>query len=161
MIFLTVGTQLPFDRLIRTIDEWLEVNSGIEVVAQIGVSEYIPKNMKFFRYDSPDIISKYVSDSELIIGHAGVGTILTALQLSKPVAVMARKFSFGEHRNDHQVSTVHRFTSINGFYSFTSAQEMTKIYEVSRKAKSALMSSFANDQFLKNIENIIEETNVS
>ncbi len=38
MIFVTVGEQLPFDRLVRAVDEWAAA-SGKEVFAQIGNSE--------------------------------------------------------------------------------------------------------------------------
>ena len=35
MIFVAVGTQFPFDRLIRCVDEWALAH-GVEVVAQIA-----------------------------------------------------------------------------------------------------------------------------
>ena len=35
MIFATVGTQLPFDRLIAAVDRWAGTRPGREVFAQI------------------------------------------------------------------------------------------------------------------------------
>ncbi len=45
MIFATVGTQLPFDRLIRALDGWAASNGGVEVFAQIGRGEYEPSHI--------------------------------------------------------------------------------------------------------------------
>jgi len=36
MIFATVGTQLPFDRLLLGLESWAERNPGIPVFAQTG-----------------------------------------------------------------------------------------------------------------------------
>jgi UDP-N-acetylglucosamine transferase subunit ALG13 len=37
-----------------------------------------------------------------------MGSILTAIELSKPIVVMPRRAHLGEHRNDHQWATVNR-----------------------------------------------------
>ena len=42
MIFATVGTQLPFDRLIVALDQWAASSPDVEVFAQIGRGEYRP-----------------------------------------------------------------------------------------------------------------------
>lgn len=42
MIFVAVGTQLPFDRLIRTVDRWAQ-SSGEPGVAQIADGTYQPQ----------------------------------------------------------------------------------------------------------------------
>jgi hypothetical protein len=39
MIFATVGTQLPFDRLLVGLDRWAAANPGIPVLAQAGASQ--------------------------------------------------------------------------------------------------------------------------
>lgn len=38
MIFVTVGTQVQFDRLIRTVDEWAGARARSDIFAQIGPS---------------------------------------------------------------------------------------------------------------------------
>ena len=53
MIFVAVGTQLPFDRLIRSVDQWAG-RSRHEVFAQIGPADYVPRNMPYARFISPD-----------------------------------------------------------------------------------------------------------
>jgi UDP-N-acetylglucosamine transferase subunit ALG13 len=38
-----------------------------------------------------------------------MGSILTALELGKPIIVMPRRRDLGEHRNDHQLATAAHF----------------------------------------------------
>ncbi len=45
-IFVTVGTELPFDRLVRAIDHWAgERGRGSEVFAQIGRTQFRPEHI--------------------------------------------------------------------------------------------------------------------
>ena len=108
MIFVTVGEQLPFDRLIRTIDEW-KATSNEEVFAQIGKSQWKPLHMKYREFLSPQDFTEQFLTADIIIAHAGMGTIITAIEMSKPILVMPRQASKGEHRNDHQYATARRF----------------------------------------------------
>ena len=54
MIFVTVGEQLPFDRLIKTVDEWAASQGREDVFAQIGKASYIPKHIKWTKFVSPE-----------------------------------------------------------------------------------------------------------
>ena len=108
MIFTTVGGQLPFDRLIRVVDEWAE-QAGVDVFAQIGAGEYTPRHMHWERFLPPARFMEIARSTEAIVAHAGVGTILTALELRKPLLVMPRRAEHHEHRNDHQLGTARHF----------------------------------------------------
>jgi UDP-N-acetylglucosamine transferase subunit ALG13 len=50
-----------------------------------------------------------MAEADVIVAHAGMGSIITALELSIPIIVMPRKADLGEHRNDHQIATAKRF----------------------------------------------------
>ena len=45
-----------------------------------------------------------------MISHAGMGSIITALELGKRIIVMPRRANLGEHRNDHQLATAKRLS---------------------------------------------------
>jgi len=49
-----------------------------------------------------------------VIAHCGMGSILSALSLGKPILVMPRSAEQGEHRNDHQFATAQRFSDQPG-----------------------------------------------
>lgn len=113
MIFVTVGTQLPFDRLIQTMDSWAMEHPETEVVAQIGRGAlYRPTNLRCKATFGASEFRKAFSKSVLVVAHAGIGTILLARELQKPVVVLPRRSSLGEHRTDHQYATAKRFVGI-------------------------------------------------
>lgn len=109
MIFVTVGTQLPFDRLVKTVDAWVGRNR-IEAFGQIGAAEYKPHNMKWSEFLEPSEFDDLFKRSNLIVAHAGMGSILSALSSGKPIIVIPRRADNGEHRNDHQIATALKFS---------------------------------------------------
>ena len=104
MIFVTVGTYyLGFERLIKKMDE---IAGGIdeEVIAQIGSTKYRPKNMTYFTFveDENEILELY-KKARIIVSHAGVGSILTIFNYTKPLIIVPRLKKFNEHIDDHQL----------------------------------------------------------
>ena len=53
MIFVTVGTQIPFDRLIRMVDEIAPQLNGEEIIAQSCNGDYVPVNFKTEQFIPP------------------------------------------------------------------------------------------------------------
>ncbi len=109
MIFVTVGTQLPFDRLIQSIDRWAGASCAGEIVAQIGPARWKPSHLQWVEFVGPGEFRRYVERADTVVSHAGMGSIITALELGKPILVMPRRADLGEHRNDHQMATARRF----------------------------------------------------
>jgi UDP-N-acetylglucosamine transferase subunit ALG13 len=117
LIFLTVGTQLPFDRLVEAVDAWAAGNPGHAIFGQIaepGPSGYRPRNFDWAADLEPvDFEARFRAASH-IVAHAGMGTIIGALGQSKPLLVMPRRAHLGEQRNDHQFATVRRLCARPG-----------------------------------------------
>ncbi len=109
MLFLTVGYQMAFDRLTRSIDDWSSRNQEVEIFAQVGPSEFAPTHLSWTQFLEPPEFTDKLKNCSGIIAHAGMGSILTALQYGKPILIMPRKGSLRETRNDHQVATAKRF----------------------------------------------------
>lgn len=112
MIFVTVGTQLPFDRLIRAVDEIAPDLNGEEIIAQTKGGAYVPRHIKQTGYLCTAEYSDTMRRARLIISHAGMGTIITGLMLNKPIIVVPRLFSLGEHRNEHQLATAKKMQEL-------------------------------------------------
>lgn len=115
MIFLTVCTQLPFDRLVSAVDSFAKV-STYPVVAQIGRSNYKAKHMVTNQFLKPDEINQAFSRSKVVVSHAGMGSIINCLRLKKPIIIFPRLSKFKEHRNDHQLDTLASFSNVQGVY---------------------------------------------
>ena len=117
MIFLTVGTQLPFDRLVAAVDAWAARNPGVGVFGQIadpGPAGYRPKNFDWVADLDPAAFDARFRAAGCIVAHAGMGTIIGALGQAKPLLVMPRRAHLGEQRNDHQFATVQRLCARPG-----------------------------------------------
>jgi UDP-N-acetylglucosamine transferase subunit ALG13 len=109
MIFVSVGSQEPFDRLIRAVDEWARARGRTDVFAQIASSSLRPEFIPFTQFVEPAEFNRIMRETKLIVAHAGMGSIISALELGKPIVVMPRRADFRETRNDHQVATAERF----------------------------------------------------
>lgn len=109
MIFITVGTQLPFERLIEAMDQWSGDNPSTEVFAQVGETKYPAKHMKTCIGLSPEDYQKHFDQASVIVSHVGMGTIISGLTQGKPMVLMPRQAKLSEHRNDHQIATARKF----------------------------------------------------
>jgi len=109
MIFVTVGAQMAFDRLIRAVDDWALRRQRDDVFAQVGPSELKTRQIATTRFIDPQEFRRRVSEARIVIAHAGMGSIITALELGKPILVMPRRGDLRETRNDHQVATARQF----------------------------------------------------
>lgn len=108
MIFITVGTDQPFDRMVKVVDAWAAKNGCDDVFAQIGEGGWEPQSIRFAHFLNPAEFKSHFMSARVIIGHAGMGTILSALHYGKPILVMPKKASLGEQRNEHQLATARR-----------------------------------------------------
>jgi UDP-N-acetylglucosamine transferase subunit ALG13 len=115
MIFVTVGTQLPFPRLINALDNLaglLEEN----IIAQTGSYSGATRNVEKFNTLDPAKFEQYFIAARVIVAHAGIGSILSAKRYGKPLVLFPRRVALGEHRNDHQLGTARQMETVAGVY---------------------------------------------
>ncbi|AZL59906.1 glycosyl transferase family 28 [Tabrizicola piscis] len=113
MIFATVGTQLPFDRLLLAVDTWASMHRDVPVVAQTGRTTTTYSNLTCLPHLDQSRYSDCVAQARVIVAHAGMGSILTAIEAGKPVILMPRRADLGEHRNDHQRDTAAEMSALS------------------------------------------------
>jgi UDP-N-acetylglucosamine transferase subunit ALG13 len=135
MIFVTVGSQLPFDRLIQTMDHWAANNKDYPVFAQIGISDYKPQHIEFCQTMTPEIYSQYLEQADFVVAHAGMGTIISALEIGKQLVLMPRLAHKGEHRNDHQLATAKRFAELSHVIVANNETELLGLVDSLRDSK--------------------------
>ena len=115
MILVTIGTQAPFDRLIKIIDD-LAIDINEPVIAQVYGGQYQPHNINTVDFLSPKEFEELFEKARIIISHAGMGTIISALFKEKPIIIFPRLASFQEHRNDHQLHTEMKMNELGYAY---------------------------------------------
>ena len=96
-IFVTVGTT-TFDSMVQRLD--LAANSlpEFEFIFQISKGNYKPKNGVSFSF-SEEIYDYYI-DSDLIVTHAGAGSIFKLLELEKKILVVPNLDRIDKHQSD-------------------------------------------------------------
>jgi len=125
VILATVGTQLPFPRLIRTLDE-MAPSLG-RIVAQIGDNPETPRYLEHHRAMEPGAFEQLFRQADRIVSHAGIGTLLAAKKHGKPIIVFPRRAALGEHRNDHQLATAKQLESHAGVHVAYDEQELERL----------------------------------
>ena len=132
MIFTTVGTQLPFDRLLRGMDSWAARNQDVSIVAQAGASRCPFPNIKTVSQLSQSEFRDHMNAARLIVAHAGMGTILSATELGLPVILMPRLAKFGEHRNDHQCDTAREMARLSNVTIVEDGESLHQALDLAR-----------------------------
>lgn len=155
MILVTVGTQFGFDRIIRWMDQWSGLHQSVEVVAQIGRGKFIPQHMEWVRDIPPAQFEGLVAKCDKVVSHAGMGTIISARLAGKPVIIVPRLASLGEHRNEHQIATAARFSETDGIYV---AEHPTVLYTHLGSGMSAAQNESNQElgRLLANLSSIID-----
>lgn len=159
MILLTVGTQLPFDRLVRAVDNWC-ATSKQTVFGQIGPSKYTPQNFEFRDFIASYKLDELFAAADFIIAHAGMGSIISALSLSKPIIIAPRRADLGEHRNDHQLATARRFGALPLVRTVFDVQELGYAIEdliSNTAAQPSAISPYAPESMLEQLKLLINE----
>ena len=158
MIFLTVGTQLPFDRLTLAVDSWAERNRNVEIIGQIGLSNCRPKNILAYQFISANEIELKINIAELIVAHAGIGTIVNSLSAGKPLIIFPRKRELCEHRNNHQISTARYFNNKTGIYVAYNEEQLHYYLDHRNDLKAGKkIKPYAPEKFLNEIRLIIDK----
>lgn len=146
MIFVIVGGVVEFDfsRILKTLDEIVGENiiDSNDIVAQIGHSKYVPTNYRNFRFVDGDEFQKYIDDSDLIITHGGVGTLISAMKKHKKIISFPRLAKYNEHLDDHQLE----FTTIlknDGYIKM--ATDKMELIKVLNEVKNFEPKEFVSD----------------
>ena len=130
MIFVAVGNADPFDRLLQAMDQWMEHRTVDEpVFAQIGNGTYLPRKFRYVRFLGPDQYLKTFAESRFVVAHAGMGSIITAIEMQKLIVLMPKLASLGEQRNEHQLATVRHFNKYNRIRIARNEQELPNVLD--------------------------------
>jgi UDP-N-acetylglucosamine transferase subunit ALG13 len=159
LIFATVGSQMPFDRLVVALDVWAKTqNSTLEILAQVGDSEVKPSHLKVIASLSPAAFRTQVQKAQVIVAHAGMGAVLTAMEFGKPLVILPRLGSLQETRNDHQVATANWLSAKPGIYVAMSEAALGEA--IDRARHQALMtteiSPFSSPELIMSLTNFIQ-----
>lgn len=128
MIFVTVGTEkFAFDRLLGALHSALE--KGLikgEVVAQTGHSKAsypLFRSRKFFAFDEQ---ARLIQEADVVVAHAGEGSLLVSLNSGKVPVLFPRRAAFGEHFDDHQLELARQLEKTGRVLVAYNAEELVE-----------------------------------
>lgn len=153
MILVALGTQdKQFTRLLDMIEEQIKKgNIKDKVIVQAGHTKFTSDKMQIFDLISIDEFEKLVLECDVLITHAGVGTILNGIRNGKKVIVVPRLKKYNEHVNDHQIQIT------NGFYELgyiLKVDETNSLEDALKQLDSFIPKKFESNtnNFIKNLE---------
>lgn len=135
MILVLLGTQNnDFHRLLAEVE--LNIQNGNineEVVVQAGFTKYKSDKMKIFDMISKENLEDLIKKADLIITHAGVGSIEMSLEQNKKVIAVPRLKKYGEHVNDHQKDIESEFNKKGWLIGIDDVSELSKALKKVKK----------------------------
>lgn len=156
MIFVTVGAQMSFDRMVRAVDEWAGRRGRQDVFAQIGPTDWRPSHVGWTQFLEPPEFAARVKEAEVIIAHAGMGSIITAMTTGKPILVMPRRGDLRETRNDHQIATANRFREMGRVaVAFDETELAAQLDGLDNLKSVSCVGPWASDQLISSIRTFI------
>lgn len=156
MIFITLGSQkFQFNRLLRAVDEQVadgKINDS--VFAQIGYSDYKPKNYEFRDFLDREEFTNEISKADIVVTHGGTGAIIGAVKKGKKVIAVPRRAEYGEHVDDHQLQLVNQFRELD---LILECDDCDKIFEAVETVRQTNYKSYQSNtkRIIESIEKFI------
>jgi UDP-N-acetylglucosamine transferase subunit ALG13 len=158
-VFVSVGSMMPFDRLVQAMDDWAAANPAVAVEIQIGRGRVEPRHARFVRLLSVDDYRRRVAEAQLFVAHAGMGSIISAIEAGKPLLMLPRLQGLGEHNSDHQLATAASIGNRPGLHvagDVADLQRRASTLLANSGAPPAPIAKFADKGFTDRIRAFIE-----
>lgn len=151
MIFIILGSQkFQFNRLLEEVDKLIDEEKIVDkVIAQIGVSDYKPRNYEYYDFLTREQFDNNINKSDLVITHAGTGAIISALKQNKKVIAIPRLAKYEEHVDDHQIQLIDEFKNLNLI------EPVYEIKDLENAIKNINKKKY--DKYISNTETILND----
>jgi UDP-N-acetylglucosamine--N-acetylmuramyl-(pentapeptide) pyrophosphoryl-undecaprenol N-acetylglucosamine transferase len=105
-VFVTVGTyEYPFQRLFRRVEQI--VPADWTIVWQLGhAAGYVPARGEIHAFLPYEQMIDEMRGADIVITHAGIGSVLSAVQAGRLPTVVPRRVAHGEIADDHQLEVL-------------------------------------------------------
>lgn len=150
-IFITLGSQkFQFNRLLIAVDKLCEkkIVCGEDVFAQIGYSDYVPKNYSYNNFLDREEFSVEMGKADIVITHGGTGAIIGAVKKGKKVIAVPRRAKYGEHVDDHQLQLVGQFKELDLICECDDVEKIGEALDIVKRS--------TYKDYVSNTRNIIE-----
>ena len=159
MILVILGTQdKSFKRLLIAVQEQID-NGNIKdkVVVQAGNTVFKSNEMEIYDLVPMDKFDELIDKADIVITHAGVGSIITSLKKGKKIIAAPRLKKYKESENDHQLEILNRLEESENIIAL---RDFSKLNEKLIEAKNFKPKPFKHNtpNMVKIIKNYIENS---
>ncbi len=142
MILVTVGTQF-FDELIEEVDRLVSTGAIKDRVwAQIGLAKTTPRHIEHVPFDRQ--ILDRAREADLIITHAGTGSLCEFITLGRPMIAVVNSYKAG----NHQLEFLEQLSQVYDFCWIGSPRELAEALPHARPPRplsESTLAALAND----------------
>lgn len=134
-LFVPLGTQkFPFGRIITALNQQVDKGKykADEIVMQSALYPINPKFTHFGLIPNEDF-NRYMRESEVVVTHSGVNSIISCMEMGRPLVVCPRLHEYGEHVDNHQMEIA---TLMRDKYDVLICTDMKDLPELIEKAKT-------------------------
>lgn len=153
MILVLCGTQKQdFTRLIKLVEQVADLE---KVIVQAGHNQYESSKMNIFGFVSNEEIQQLYEEADLIVTHAGAGSMLQAIKNHKKIIAVPRLKEYGEHVNNHQIELAKKFEDLGYLIAYQDGDDFIKTYN---QAKCFQPKSYTlKGNMMELIDNLLDE----
>lgn len=141
--FVSVGNATqPFARLLEAVCQ-AAPHLPQPVFVQYGVAtDFSCPGCSAVAFLEMDEFARRVSEAELLILHAGAGSVIHAIRAGKVPVVMARRSRCGEHVDDHQIEFANALAKMGKVAVAEGVDDLLEaVAEASRLQKDRVLSA--------------------
>lgn len=156
MILVVTGTdRFPFDRLVRAVDEGADAHRGDEeLLIQLGSGTVEPESCEWQRLFPFDEFMELLERADVVVGHAGAGTILLCLQAGLRPVVMPRRKRLGECVDDHQLLFAKRLHALGLVRCAAEPEDVWPAIEEARRAPGLELTGSSAGRLVSHLDGL-------
>lgn len=155
-LFVPLGTQkFPFGRIITALNRLVEqgIYKPDEIVMQSALYPVKPVFAHFGLIPNDDF-NRFMQEAEVVVTHSGVNSIISCMEMGKPLVVCPRLHEYGEHVDNHQMEIA---MLMHDKYDVLICTDMKDLPELIEKAKIYKYKPWVShrEELLKAIKELI------
>lgn len=142
-LFVPLGTQkFPFGRIITALNELVEQGEykPEEIVMQSALYPVKPNFTAFGLIPNEDF-NRYMKEAEVVVTHSGVNSIISCMEMGKPLVICPRLHEYGEHVDNHQMEIA---TLMHEKYDVLVCTDMKELPALIEQAKTHKYQSWVS-----------------
>jgi UDP-N-acetylglucosamine transferase subunit ALG13 len=113
----------------------------LRIVAQTCDERLDDRRIENHAMIAPQKFAVLAAQATLIVGHAGIGTILSGTRAQRPLILYPRRAALGEHRSDHQMATAKAVEDLPGVHVAWDDADLERLILAGHLAAACLPAS--------------------